>query len=205
MHEIDSSIFYITFQDAAYLAGNDGATKILIRTKSYEDAPKVVERLRNMGLNAKSWQELAKPILETIRIEGLYSTIISILLLIVVALGILNVSYMTVTEKTRDIGILKALGLSNRQILTIFLLNNAILAIIGSIVGSLLGTLITIYFSGLELPEEFYGISRIPVHLNPELYLLSSLLAIGFVMIASLLPARKASKLNPVEALRHVL
>jgi ABC-type lipoprotein release transport system permease subunit len=60
------------------------------------------------------------------------------------------------------------------------------------------------YFSGLELPEELYGISRIPVHLNPELYFLSSILAISIVVFASLLPARKASKLNPVEVIRYV-
>jgi ABC-type lipoprotein release transport system permease subunit len=204
MHEIDASLFYITFQDAVSLVGKEVATKIVVRTKSYEDAEKVAEKLKGMGLNAKSWQELAKPILETIRIEGLYTTIISLLLLAVVALGILNVSYMMVSEKTGDIGILKALGLSNKQILMIFLLNNLMLAIIGSILGCLLGTLIAMHFSNLELPEEFYGISRIPVHLNPELYLLSSLLAIGIVGIASLLPARKASKLNPVEAIRYV-
>jgi ABC-type lipoprotein release transport system permease subunit len=204
MYEIDASIFYITFQDAVFLAGNDVATKILVRTKGYEDAEGVAEKLRNMGLNAKSWQELAKPILETIRIEGLYVTIISLLLLAVVALGILSVSYIMVSAKTRDIGILKALGLSNKQILVIFLLNNLILAIIGSILGCFLGTLIAMHFSTLELPEEFYGISKIPVHLDPELYFLSSILAISMVGFISLLPARKASTLDPVEAIRYV-
>jgi ABC-type lipoprotein release transport system permease subunit len=90
--------------------------------ESYEDAEKVAKELRNMGLDVKSWQDLAKPTLETIRIEGLYTKIISLLLLAVVALGILNVSYIMVSAKTRDIGILKAIGLSNKQILMIFLL-----------------------------------------------------------------------------------
>ena len=206
LHEIDTAAFYVVLDDAKSLLKKDVISNIIIRTNDYNRASTIAEELREKyGLNAKSWEELARPILEAIKVEGLYMNIISLLILMVSALGILNVLYMTVAEKTRDIGILKALGLDDRQIMLIFLINGFIVALIGAIIGCVSGTLVAWHFSTIELPEEVYGVDRIPAHLDPIFYFYSFVLALATAVSASLFPARRAAKLKPVEALRYVL
>lgn len=206
MHEIDTTAFYVTLDDAKSLLKKDVVSSIIIMVSDYGKASIIAQELREKyGLNAKSWEELARPILKATKVEGLYMNIISLLILAVSALGILNVLYMTVAEKTRDIGILKALGLDDRQLMSIFLINGLVIALIGAIVGCASGTLVAWHFSTIKLPEEIYGVDKIPAHLEPIFYFYSFVLALVTATFASLFPARKAVKLNPVEALRYVL
>ena len=206
LHELDTTAFYIPFESATALLGCDVATSIVVKLDDYNRAEEVAEKLRgDLGLNAKSWQELARPVLEALRTESFYMTVICSLILAVGALGILNVLYMAVAEKTRDIGILKALGLTNRQVSAIFLLVGIIIALLGAVIGCVVGTALAWQFSSIELPEEIYGMRHIPSRLDPAFYAYSFALALTIAVLASALPAKKAAKLDPVEALRHVL
>jgi putative ABC transport system permease protein len=124
--------------------------------------------------------------------------IVSIALL-VGGLGIMNTMYMAVSERTKEIGIMKAVGATKKQILTIYLVESGILGLIGGVIGTLLG--LGISEVGFYFIRQFAGI---PLYPNRSLMLVGgSLLASFFLGVFSgFLPARKAAELEPVEAIR---
>ncbi|PSG98549.1 MAG: hypothetical protein BRC29_00290 [Nanohaloarchaea archaeon SW_7_43_1] len=125
--------------------------------------------------------------------------IVSIALL-VGGLGIMNTMYMSVSERTKEIGIMKSIGATEKQILTIYLIESGIIGLIGGLIGTLVG---------LGLSEvAFYlvrNLSGIPIYPARSLSLVISALGISFVLgvLSGYLPARKAAKLEPVEAIRQ--
>jgi putative ABC transport system permease protein len=125
--------------------------------------------------------------------------IVSIALL-VGGLGIMNTMYMSVSERTNEIGIMKAIGATRKQILSIYLVESGILGLIGGVIGTLLG---------LGISEvAFYYIRQtagIPLYPNRSLMLIGGSLLASFVLgiFSGYLPARKAAKLEPVEAIRQ--
>jgi putative ABC transport system permease protein len=119
--------------------------------------------------------------------------------LIVAGIGIANTMLMSVMERTREIGIMKAIGASTRNVLEIFLMEAVLIGIIGGVVGDILG----IVFSdiiGVVLRN--YGLAFTTV-VTPELLILGLAFSVGLGVIFGLLPSRKASKMNPIEALRY--
>jgi len=121
---------------------------------------------------------------------------------IVGAIGVANTMFTAVLEKTKDIGIMKAIGAKNRDILLLFLLNSGMLGFVGGLLGIFLGSMVS-----FALPS--FGISIGPRNgmlttvLNYDLLLLSMILSIVIGMIAGAIPAYRASRLNPIAALRY--
>ena len=129
--------------------------------------------------------------------------------LIVASVGITNIMYISVMERTRIIGLLRALGLSRRGIMLLFLTESALIGVIGGSVGLILGyaTAFTIGLTGLPIGVVKRGPSAhqhtlTPI-VSPEIILLALGLALGVSVIAGLYPAYKASRLKPSEALRY--
>ena len=143
--------------------------------------------------------------------------ILNILLFLIIAVagfGILAIFYMIVVEKTRDIGILKALGASRQGIMSIFLGYGLALGIVGSGVGVLLGLTFVYYINQIEsgitwllgrkvFDETSYYFPEIPTAVNQLTVAWVALGAVGIAVMASILPARRAAKLHPVQALRY--
>ncbi|MAF13805.1 MAG: ABC transporter substrate-binding protein [Parcubacteria group bacterium] len=120
--------------------------------------------------------------------------------LIVGAVGIANTMFTSVLEKTKEIGIMKAIGARNKDILTIFLMNSIIIGLVGGLLGVLLGTILSESMAALIGDVRFMRGGTI-VTLNSVLMALSVSVTVG--ILAGFIPARKASKLKPVDALRH--
>lgn len=119
--------------------------------------------------------------------------------LFVGGLGIMNTMYMSVSDRTKEIGIMKALGATKKQILSIYLLESGLLGLIGGFLGTLIGLLISeisFYFI-----RQFSSISLYP-NRSPELVLTALVLSFGLGLVSGFLPAREASNLQPVEAIR---
>lgn len=120
--------------------------------------------------------------------------------LLVGGVGIANTMYTSVSERTREIGIMKAIGAKNSNILAIFLIESGLLGLIGGILGCVIGITMA---KGVELYVSQSGFAMLRASVTPELILLG--LAFSFVIgcVSGFLPARKAAKLQPVEALRY--
>jgi putative ABC transport system permease protein len=119
--------------------------------------------------------------------------------LVVAGIGIANTMYMSIMERTREIGIMKAIGASNRNVLEIFLMEAALIGVIGGIVGDLVGTGLS---EALGVVLKSYGLS-FSTKVTPELLGLGILFSVGVSVLFGFLPARKAAKLRPIEALRY--
>jgi lipoprotein-releasing system permease protein len=157
-----------------------------------------------MGYTAKSWQLLFPEFLRTLKLESISNGMIMLLIMTISAFGIANVMNMLVLEKTKEIGMLMAMGATPSDIRRIFLLESGILGLIGGFCGCLLGYLISVYLNSLKLSYEQPQGPTIPLPflIDPVDLLAVALFALILSIIAGVYPAHRASRLDPVEALR---
>ena len=124
--------------------------------------------------------------------------------LLVAGIGIMNIMIVSLIERTREIGILKALGMKSRTVLTIFLGESVIIGLIGAVVGIVLGWILASVTARVLASGAFGGGGfRITPLLTPEVVLGALAFGVGVSVIFALYPAWRASKLKPVEALRY--
>ena len=119
--------------------------------------------------------------------------------LVVGGIGITNSMYTTVLERTKEIGIMKSIGARNSDILSIFLIESGLMGLVGGFFGVIIGTLISLGIGKFSTEAGF----KLLVNINPQLMLFGLGFAFVVGMISGSLPARQASKLKPVDALRH--
>lgn len=147
----------------------------------------------------KSMQETMSDVTQTM---SLFLEAIAAVSLLVGSVGIANTMFTSVLEKTREIGIMKSIGAKNSDIMMIFLLNSAIIGLVGGIVGICLGSAISSLLPLLGMRLMGMG-GEMTTVITPLLLLYAVLLAMGIGMAAGVIPAYRASKLKPVDALRY--
>src|SRR5690606_19811612 len=128
-------------------------------------------------------------------------TMIQFFVVVTVALGIASVLIVSVVQKSREIGILRAVGAAPRRILAIFLIQGGVLGLAGSFVGSALGVFFAKAFETLTSNGD--GLPRFPVQVDLTLLASASLLATGIGLLAAVVPARRAARLDPATAIRR--
>lgn len=190
---------------------------IQIKLKDYSKAPLVVQRLRDelagMGVTVETWEQQQGPLLQAVAIEAAILNVLLFLIIAVAGFGILAIFFMIVVEKTRDIGIMKALGASSRGIMSIFVLYGLTLGVVGSGAGVILGLLIVRNIDAVEsgiswilghkvFDETIYYFHQVPTQVNPFTVVWVAIGAVAIAVLASILPARRAAALQPVQALR---
>jgi lipoprotein-releasing system permease protein len=193
-------------------------TSIQIKLKNFDDADEVVKSLQAAfppGLfSVKTWEQKQGPLLSAVEVESAILNVLLFLIIAVAGFGILAIFFMIVVEKTRDIGILKSLGASSRGVMSIFLSYGLALGIVGSGVGVALGLAFVKNINTIEgwitwitgrkvFDEKIYYFPEIPTVINPAMVFWVALGAMTIAVLASVLPARRASRLHPVEALRY--
>ena len=221
--EIDRRFCYCLLEDAQDFigVGRDQLTGIAVRLEDHEDADRVRASLIPMtygfpdeNLRILTWHDLNKALLQAVRLEKwLISAIILFVLCLVSAL-IVAILTMSVVEKTRDIGILRALGATGGGIMTIFLSQGLLIGSIGGTVGLGAGLIFVRYINEMAavvekvtgyhpFPKKIYYLDEIPVHVDiSELVtLVAIVLLVSFFL--SLFPAAKAVRLHTVRALRY--
>ncbi len=152
------------------------------------------------GLQADSWIKTFDQLFTSLRTQTAANRAIQFFVGLAVALGIASVLVVSVVQRSKEIGILRAMGASRGQILRIFLLQGAIVGLLGSIVGSALGAgFVQLWRIFARNPD---GTPFFVITLAPGLFLIAGLVATLTGLLAALMPAISASRLNPVEAIR---
>ena len=219
MSEYDSNCVFVPLEHLQKLRGMDNrATNILIKLKNQSEADDVVKAMAklfvNEALTVNTWQEKQGPLLRAIEIEKSILNILLFMIVGVAGFGILAIFSMIVAEKTRDIGIMKALGASSAGIMQIFLSYGLLLGVVGSLLGTILGVTITLNINAIEaaiaamtgqkiFSGDVYYFTEIPTELQPMAILIMNLGAIGIAVVFSIIPAFRAAMLHPVQALRY--
>ncbi len=152
------------------------------------------------GLVADSWMKLNRDLLVALRSQNSSSYMIQFFVIVAVALGIASVLIVSVVQRSREIGILRAIGTSKQRVLRIFLLQGAILGAIGSVIGMIVGSALAVFFASLATNAD--GSPTFPIDLNARLFLFASAIAIVTGVLSSLAPARRAAGLDPAEVIR---
>ncbi len=225
MSEYDSTLVFCNIEELQRVrgmidpeTGSRSITSIHIKLKNYDDAKEVVRRLRAVfppsTFSVRTWEQKQGPLLAAVEMESAILNVLLFLIIAVAGFGILAIFFMIVVEKTRDIGILKALGASSGGIMSIFLSYGLALGVVGSGVGVALGLVFVHYINEIEsglswllgrkvFDERIYYFPEIPTHVDPWMVLFVALGAMSIAVLASVLPARRAARLDPVEALRY--
>ena len=177
---------------------------ILIRVDHPDNAKSISDKIDLLGYPASDWKETNPEIMQTIMLESMGNNIMLGLVIIIASFGIISTLVMVVMEKTKEIGMMMAMGATRKSIMTIFLMESAILGLVGSVLGVAAGILISLMTGSYtyEMGEEFYaGVSTIPFIVRTQDAVLIILLTSLLNLIAGIYPARYASKLDPVEAI----
>jgi lipoprotein-releasing system permease protein len=230
MSEYDQTLVFVNIEEFQRIRGmisrpfpNDpkrevrSLTSVQIRLKDYKHAPIVVERLKQAfppyKYTIRTWEDKQGPLLAAVDIEAGILNVLLFLIIAVAGFGILAIFYMIVVEKTRDIGILKSLGASSTGVMTIFLTYGLSLGAVGSGAGVVLGMLFVWNINTIEswltwcighkvFDQRIYYFPTIPTHTEPLMVVWVAAGAMGIAVLASVLPARYAAMMHPVQALR---
>ena len=211
MYEYDSTIAYVSLWAAQRFLGiGDRVTGIEVRVDDIYAADRVAraigKALGGYPYWSRDWMRMNKNLFSALKLEKIVMFIILTLIILVAAFNIVGTLIMVVIEKTRDIAILKSMGATRRSIMKIFMIEGAVIGLVGTLLGLLGGyticTLLATY-KFIELPSDVYYISTLPVQMNPLDVALIALAAIVITLAASVYPAWQASRFDPAEAIRY--
>ncbi|MDY7226781.1 ABC transporter permease [Hyalangium rubrum] len=191
------------------LLGMEGrVTEVAVAVEDLGDLDRVAEDLRaalGPGYEVHTWQELQPFVRDIIRRQKFVLAIISTILFVIILTGIINTMLMSVFERVREVGTMLAVGVRRHQVLGLFLLEAVVLGLVGALAGMGLGSVIVGVLGVRGIPMENLGTGG-PTLLRPELDPsfagLTCAVAVVGAVIAAAWPAWRASRLNPVDALR---
>jgi lipoprotein-releasing system permease protein len=186
-------------QNLLDLAG--GVSNIDMRVDRLFEAEQIANRMEaQSGLRVESWMETNPQLLAALRNQTITNGLIRGFVILIVALGIASVLVVSVVQKQREIGILRAMGTSPRRIMIIFLLQGGIVALAGSLTGTPLAALLVRLFSTIYRTGD--GKPLFAPEVDPTLFVTAWGVAAAVGVIAAVIPARRAAHLDPVVAIR---
>jgi len=179
-----------------------GVTTIELKVEDVFTAERVADEVRGRtGLRSDSWMTINAELLAGLSAQASSKFMIQFFVIVAVALGIASVLIVSVVQKSREIGILRAVGTPARRILRVFLIQGGVLGIVGSFIGSAFGALLSRVFENVTRDPS--GAVRFPVQLDLSLFLIATGLATGVGLLSAVIPARRASRLDPATAIRN--
>ena len=211
MYDYDTKNLYTTIADAQDLLGlaPDVASGIGVRTLDADRASSVGEELqRRLGFPyfVESWITTNKALFSALKLEKLVMGLILFLVVLVAALNIVSTLVMVVSDRTREIGILKAMGMTRNAILRVFVLQGVWIGLIGTALGALFGVLVCWLLATYEIikiPPDVYFVDHLPIRLEVADLLVIVAASMVVAIAATIYPALQAARLQPVEAIRH--
>ena len=215
--DFDNNIAFInldTFEEFFGKKSSDRNLEIFLKNpQNIENQKKIVQQVFPNEF-VYSWSDMNSSLFSALKVERNVMFIILSLIIVVAAFNIISGLTILVKNKTKDIAILKSIGVLNKSIIKIFFLVGVIIGTTATIFGIILGITFSLYVENLRqfiskifditlFPEEIYFLSTMPSEINPLSILLISISSIIITVIVSIFPAFKASKLDPVKALKY--
>jgi lipoprotein-releasing system permease protein len=210
MYEYDASMLFVSLTEAqAFLGLGDRVTGLEARVRDVEQSDRIAKEIeKELGYPfwTKDWKMMNRSLFAALKLEKITMFVILTMIVLVGALNIISTLVMVVMEKTRDIAVLRAMGASARNIMTIFIFQGLLVGLVGTVAGlasglglcHLLGR-----YKFISLPSDVYYISTLPVRVEVMDVWFVAAAAVIISFLATLYPSWYASRLNPVEALRY--
>jgi lipoprotein-releasing system permease protein len=216
-YEYDSTLVLTAMEDAARLFRVEGVSGVRLRTDDMQQAPRVAGELMAglpSGLLARDWSGENRNWFAAVQIEKRMMFIILTLIVAVAAFNLVSMLVMTVTDKRSDIAILRTLGASPRSIMSIFVVQGALVGLLGTLLGVVLGTVLALnigsvvgfverLFGFQVLPAGVYFINHLPSDLHASDVITIGLTSCVLALAATIYPSLSASRVRPAEALRY--
>jgi ABC-type lipoprotein release transport system permease subunit len=215
LSEAEKQMVYISLAEAQTLFDlRDQATEVVVALQSVGQEKAVVAALQAAlpAVEVASWQDLKPEMNQSLEVDKQVMSIFGLVVLLIAGVGILNLMLMAVFERTREIGLLAAMGLKRHEILGLFLLEGVFIGLLGSLVGGVLGGLVVVGVGQVGIKLSIAEMGEMMALLGDRLYpmlridlLLGRALTVAVIAaLASLYPAWQASKREPAEALHYV-
>ena len=210
LFEYDSKFVYASLPAIQeYLEAGDIAYGISARVSDIWDARDIGER--GVGqlegpYYATTWIELNQPLFSALKLEKRAMFIILVLIVLVAAFNIISTLTMIVMDKTKEIGILRSMGMQSRAIRRIFVYQGALIGVVGTGLGLLVGlaaAFLLARYRFISLPGDVYFIDTLPVSIEPFNLSLIVIASLVICLIATLYPAIQAARMTPVDAIRY--
>lgn len=218
MNDFDSGLALVEYGEAQRLFGFEGfAGAISLRLKNVDHTNDIADSLRShfsYPFSVITWIDMNYSFFSALKVEKAVMSILLFLIIIVAAFNIVSSLTMIVMEKTRDIGLLKALGATGFGIRMIFLIEGVLVGVIGVATGSAAGWWVATNINGISdwlerttglavFPSDIYFFSEIPVELNVDDLIPIAFAALAAASVGAFYPAHKAANLKPAESLRY--
>ena len=212
MYDYDVKNIYVPLevaQEQLGIVASDQVSGLSVDTQDSDLSTVIASRIEanlGSGFSAISWSTTNGALFSALKLEKLVMGLILFLIVVVAAFNIVSTLVMVVVDKTREIGILKAMGVADETILRIFLLQGIGIGILGTTLGLLLGVVTSFAlnrFEIIEIPAEVYFVDRLPMALDITDIGVIVTGSIAISLLATIVPAIRASQLRPVEAIKH--
>jgi lipoprotein-releasing system permease protein len=204
VRSVDESTAYVLIKTAQILAHQTGlVNEIRVRVTEPLDAQAVAQRIeRESGYKSVSWQEAHEDLLSAFVVRNIIMYTVVGAILLVASFGTYNIISTITHEKTRDIAILKSLGLREAAVRRIFVLEAIMIGLIGALAGWVLGYALTVALGTIEIKNPMIDVTRLPLVYSVRHYAMAAAAALLSSLVAGYFPARKASRLFPVDIIR---
>lgn len=210
--DYESGLAYIALPEAQrFFKMGDSVSGLEVRVGEIDAAPRIAAEIMAKvgsqipGLYAQDWTETNKPLWDAIKLEKKAYFIVLLLIIVMASFSIVTTLVMMVLEKRRDVAIMKTLGATTGSIANIFRIQGAIIGAFGTVLGLVLGWAGSVALAeyGFPLDEKIFQMSALPVELDWRNFVAVGVSAFMICLLATIYPARRASRLEPIEALRH--
>jgi len=210
IYEYDDAFAHVALADAQeFFEFSNAISGIELRLNRMEYADRVARRIEEVlryPYFPRTWHDMHQTLFRWMKIEKWLYTILLSLIILVAAFNIVSSQIMVVLEKKREIGILKAIGATQEVILKVFLFEGLIVGVVGTVLGLVLGWALCRAqqtYKFFSLPGDVYFLDSLPVRMQGLDFVVVALVAMLLTLLATIYPARRAAKLDPVEAIRY--
>ena len=209
LFEYDSTWIYLPLETASAISGEAHTAAVIgVQVGNIYDVKSTASQLKQLlgsSYTTVDWQEANRPLFTALALERRIGVVIIGLIIFIAALNITTTLILVVVERRRDIAILNTMGATTRSIMSIFIMEGAIVGMLGAAGGVLLGAIAVLaanHYQLISLPADVYSISNVPLSLNLRDLALAALVAFALSVLATVYPARAATRIRPAEMLR---